>query len=59
MVWDHLGAVAREQVEASVEVGEAAVEWAAIVLEQELAVTASAPLAEPGCLIKQGCRATI
>ena len=52
MVWDHLGAVVREQVEASVEVEEAAVEWAAIVLEQGLAVAVSAPLVEPGCLIK-------
>ena len=52
MVWDHLGAVVREQVEASVEVEEAAVEWAEIVLEQDLAVAVSAPLVEPGCLIK-------
>ena len=56
MVWDHLGAVVREQVEAAVEVEveveEAAVEWAAIVLEQDLAVAVSAPLVEPGCLIK-------
>jgi len=52
MVWDHLGAVVREQVEAAVEVEEAAVEWAAIVLEQALAVAVSAPLVGPGCLIK-------
>ena len=54
MVWDHLGAVVREQVEAAVEVEveEAAVEWAAIVLVQGLAVAVSAPLVEPGCLIK-------
>ena len=52
MVWDHLGEVARGQAKASVEVEEAAVEWAAIVLEQDLAVTVSAPIAEPACLIK-------
>jgi hypothetical protein len=52
MVWDHLGAVVREQVEASVEVEEAAVEWAAIVLEQDPAVAVSAPIAEPAYLIK-------
>ena len=47
-----LGEVAPGKAEASVEVEEAAVEWAAIVLEQGLAVAVSAPLVEPGCLIK-------
>ena len=52
MVWDHLGAVVREQVEVVVEVEEAVAEWGVIVLVQGLAVAVCAPLVEPGCLIK-------
>ena len=52
-------AVAREQVEGLVEVEEVVVEWAAIVLEQDLAAIVSAQLVELDCLIEQGCPATI
>ena len=48
-------AVAQEQVEVLVEVEGAEEEWAAIVLEQDLAVIVFARIVEPRCPIEQGC----